>query len=194
MTDDRLMDARLTDNHGGMTRMRYLSLLLTLAALLLLAACQPNVDPQETQEPETGPTATAPLPAEGEATEESGPQVQASPTPDGYPAAPQPTQALDGYPAAPGAQALPTGYPDDMVVWMIRPLGQQCVDPEEYEYPDLDAAIAALEDAGVEVMDSGTAELGVCESCDCSTSEHFRVQIRALDMERAESLGWMRSR
>src|SRR5690606_40757376 len=88
-TDDRMTDARLTDNHGGMTRMRYLSLLLTLAALLLLAACQPNVDPQETQEPETGPTATAPLPAEGEATEESGPQVQASPTPDGYPAAPR---------------------------------------------------------------------------------------------------------
>jgi hypothetical protein len=170
--------------------MRYLSLLLTLAALLLLAACQPNVDPQETQEPETGPTATAPLPVEGEPTEESAPQ--ASPTPEGYPGLPQPTQSLDGYPAQPEAQAPPTGYPDDMVVWMMRPLGQQCVDPENYEYPELSAAVTALEEAGVEVMASETIEMAVCEACDCPTSEHFRVQISAQDMEQVESMGWTR--
>lgn len=151
---------------------------LTAALLFMLAACSGG--------PQPDPTATSP----SAPTEPAG--AAPTDTPQGYPAAPAPTEAPGDYPAAPTQAAAPNGYPADMPVWVLLPLGEQCVDPETYEYADLQAAVGALEDVGVEVMASETVELGVCEACDCPTSEHFRVQIQAQDLAGAESLGWSR--
>ncbi len=113
--------------------------------------------------------------------------------PEAYPAQPSPTPLPDNYPAAPPtpeATAEPTAYPADQEIWIVRPLGQQCVDPSTYEFPTLDAATAALADAGIEVLTAEEVVRHVCESCDCSTSEHYRVQIRAADLGAVQSLGW----
>jgi hypothetical protein len=75
---------------------------------------------------------------------------------------------------------------------MLRPLGQQCEDPATFEYEDVDEATTALEDAGVEVLGSEAVSLAVCTACNCPTSEHFRVQIRARDLGIAQDLGWIR--
>jgi hypothetical protein len=84
------------------------------------------------------------------------------------------------------------GYPgaDGETIWIVRPLGQQCVDPTTYVYPDLATAAAALTSAGVTVLASEELALMVCEACDCPTSEHFRVLINTSDYGLAESLGW----
>ena len=107
------------------------------------------------------------------------------------PARPTVTSIPEGYPA-PTEPALPEAYPAGATVWVLRPLGEQCVDPETYEYAEVDEAVAALEAAGVEVVASETVSLVVCEACDCPTSEHFRAQIAAEDLATAETLGWYR--
>lgn len=163
--------------------MKYVTLLISLIALLLLAACG-AADPAPAT-PDADATPTAP-PADQ-------PQVapEDTPTAEGYPAAPAATEQTEAYPAA-EAPAEPTGYPADMMVWVQQPWGTQCADSETYTYADLEEAVTALEDAGVAVQASETVELAVCQACDCPTSEHFRVQISAQDIEQAQTLGWTR--
>ena len=150
-------------------------IVMGIVLMAVLVACN-GTDGDGTAEPPSGDaTATAPIPST-----------------DGYPAQPTPTATSlpEDYPA-PTPVPPPTEYPADMEVWLLRPLGEQCVDPESYEFADLDAAVGALEEEGVEVLASEVIQLSVCEACDCPTSEHFRVQIRAADLGVAQSLGWM---
>ena len=145
--------------------------IIVLTTLLALAACTSAPEDNLTPSPvgDDDPTATVPLPAT-----------------EAYPAMP----TVDAeYPAP---VALPTAYPADMELWMVRPLGEQCVDPETYTYAHLDEAVEALEDAGVDVLAAEETARPVCAACDCPTSEHFRVRIRAQDLAVAEDLGWFR--
>lgn len=160
--------------------MRYLNIMLAMVGMIVLSACGPQA--AETPAPPSGgqPTITTAAPA----TDEAYPAQPPTPTPvtaEEYPGpasnTPQPTSE-------------PTAYPADKEVWVVRPLGQQCVDPATYEFADLDAAMQSLEEAGVEVLASEEVIRPVCQACDCSTSEHFRVQLLARDLAVAESLGW----
>jgi hypothetical protein len=153
---------------------RFLLLLTGLLTFLLAACNSGNVEPEATL-PVPPPSLT---PAATTGPSYPGP-VANTPIPDGYP-----------FPTAPAA---PVGYPDAAanLIWVIRPLGQQCVDPATYIYPDLSTAISALTDAGVAVLASEEIAMMVCEACDCPTSEHFRVQIYSADLAKVEPLGWI---
>lgn len=110
--------------------------------------------------------------------------------PDVYPP-PSSFPPSAAYPEMP-AEPVPNPYPDDGEITLLHAWGTQCVDPSLYDYADLEAAIADLEAAGVEVLDSGLTTLPVCEACRCATPEHFRVRINLVDIPRAEALGWFR--
>jgi hypothetical protein len=144
---------------------------VTLLLLLLVAACSPAAEPTPT------PLPTFPPPAETDTPE------------SGYPAPAQATMPPEAYPAeAPTPLPEPTGYPDDARVWLVKPAGAQC---QEYTV-DLRDAVAALRDAGVEVINSQVVNLLVCEACDvCPSSEHYRVLVDAGQRAAAEALGWV---
>lgn len=152
---------------------RFMLLWAGLLALLLVACNSGNVEPE----------ATLPVPP---------PSLTPATTDPSYPGPAANTPVPDGYPF-PTAPAAPGGYPDPAsdTIWVIRPLGQQCVDPATYIYPDLSTAISALTDAGVAVLASEEVAMMVCEACDCPTSEHFRVQIYSADLAKVEPLGWI---
>jgi hypothetical protein len=148
---------------------------VTLGALLLVACGGPE-------------TAATPTPTP---TVMALPQIDPTPpTVDAYPAPIQPVQPAepaDGYPAAPASPALPSGYPGD-ATWFILPAGSQC---EEPLYADLQAAVAALQGAGISVITAETVTLPVCQGCGCPTSEHYRVEIPAGAANAAMALEWM---
>jgi hypothetical protein len=148
--------------------------------LVLLAACNSTEEPNANEptpfiSPSLTPIATIDP-------SYPGPQAINTPLPDAYPL--QPTPA----PAQPDA-----AYPgtNGETMWIVRPLGQQCVDLSTYTYPDLSTAVAALTTAGITVLSSEEVALMVCEACDCPTSEHFRVLINSSDFAAAQTLGWM---
>ncbi|MEW5985335.1 MAG: hypothetical protein AB1791_01730 [Chloroflexota bacterium] len=147
-------------------------LLFPFTVVLLLAACGGPA----------APTPTAPLP------EATAPFPAATPADQtGYPAPTQPALP-ESYPAAPeSAPTLPAGYPGGEV-WVVRPAGLQCESPGPYA--DLKAAVAALEEAGVAVLQPETINLAVCSACGCPTSEHFRVKIDPAGLATALALGW----
>jgi hypothetical protein len=156
--------------------------LLFALLLLLLAACN-----SDTNEPDITPEATQPaaLPTTDSGSYPAPDLMVSTPLPDAYPVnpivpvVPETTSPYPGYPGAEGE-----------TIWIVRPLGQQCVDPTTYVYPDLATAAAALTSAGVTVLASEELALMVCEACDCPTSEHFRVLINSSDYGLAEPLGW----
>ncbi|MCI0399421.1 MAG: hypothetical protein L0332_29305 [Chloroflexi bacterium] len=151
--------------------MKRLLLLLSLSLIGLLVACNGG-DGEET------PEVTTPGPA------------GSTPTVQGYPALPTPTAPLPGeYPPPQPEAVQPTAYPAGSLFWIVRAAGQQCADPT---YPTLQSAIDALEQAGVEVLQSEEVSLAVCEACDCPTSQHYRIQIDANDLDAAAGLGWRR--
>ena len=171
---------------------RYLGLFMLILALVLLAACQgTNGVGGETSTPGSGdevvpqgsPTSasvpseatTTPIPVDGYPP----PPPTSVPSPEGYPGPPTPIPTLDPYPAG-------------VLIWIVRPVGEQCADPEASEVSDLQEAVAELAAAGVPVESSGTVDLLVCAACGCPTSTHYRVQIQATNFSRAESLGWVR--
>jgi hypothetical protein len=157
-------------------------LFIILLLMASMAACDggaqaPTTEPTRASEPGAQP-ATLTVPAMATATSEPG----------GYPpfAAPTLPGVDEGYPAGP----LPTldPYPGGLAT-IIRPMGLQCEDPI---FPDLSAAIASLEEAGITVVAAEEIGLEVCEACGCATSTHFRVQINVADLDRALKLGWQR--
>jgi hypothetical protein len=160
-------------------------------AILLLSACRGAARPEV-------PAATLPS--------YPGP-VPTLPDPDPYPVRPAPTPLPAAYPSleapaptsTPPAQAtllapeepVPAGTsPAGEAIWLLRPWGIQCEDPASFEYKDVSAAAAALEDAGVEVLAAESVALMVCQACGCATSEHFRVLIPAAGLSQALALGW----
>jgi hypothetical protein len=157
------------------------TIFLTLSVfLLLLAACNSPDEPNANEatpfiSPSLTPIATVDP-------SYPGPQVSNTPPSAAYPI--QPTPA----PAQPDA-AYPGANGETM--WIIRPLGQQCVDPSTYTFPDLSTTVAALTTAGITVLSAEEIALMVCEACDCPTSEHFRVLINSSDYAAAQTLGWL---
>lgn len=147
-------------------------LLVLVMLLLMVTAC--------TAGPEETPTATAPAandtPAPG--LEPAATPLPATETPEGYPG-----------PGATIPELMPTSpYPADSEFWLVRAAGLQCEDPA---YPDLQSAVAALEGAGVTILESEEADLGVCEACGCPTSQHYRIRVLGSDITRAQALGWV---
>jgi hypothetical protein len=143
-----------------------------------------------------GETAT-PTPDIPQATASRFPGEESPPGPagtaQGYPAPATATETPAGYPAAatPTAPGLPEGYPAgvDGEVWIVHAAGEQCQDA--LTYPDLASAEAALEAAGVTVLDSEAISLAVCQACGCPTSEQYRVRINAADVAKALALDWV---
>jgi hypothetical protein len=77
-----------------------------------------------------------------------------------------------------------------MLIWIVHPAGEQCANGPIY--PDSEFAATALESAGVLINEIETISLNVCQACGCPISEHFRAQIDASDISKAEALGWRR--
>ena len=181
--------------------------LICLMVMTWLAACGPAAPVQtpeipgendSTQTPEL-PNETPPAPATGTVTEDASaaPTHTPPPLPEGYPAqpAPPPASAASGYPAqpltAPAVDSYPAGEAvGDELVWVIRPLGEQCAEPDQNGYTDLREAVAALTAAGLTVGEAEMTNLIVCSACGCPTSAHFRIQVDVSDVAAAESLGW----
>lgn len=153
---------------------------LTLVLLITLAACTGTDPVVEPTAPAANPTAT-------------------SDSQQAYPALPTAEQTTidQGYPPSTPNLPLPDSYPDPEEkegVWIIRPVSeQQCTEdgsPPAKTYPDLNAAVSALESNGIEVTASETVGLMVCEACTCPSSEHYRVLINPADLDAALKLDW----
>src|SRR5690606_19136967 len=147
--------------------MKRLTLTLTCLLLIFLVACTPSrPDEDPTTEPSQRGT---PVP---DATSDTPSDPAATDRPDDYPV-PTPLQEPtrpEGYPEPEVFPTLTPKYPaseDARGVWVLRPLGVQCTEPSTYEFATIDDAVAALEEAGVEVLESEMVSLAVCESCDC---------------------------
>jgi hypothetical protein len=144
-------------------------LLLIPLLLIFLAACSGGVETTptapagiETQAPGLVPAATNEAPA-------------ATATPEGYPGVVIPEAPVN------------SAYPADAEFWLVRAAGLQCEDPA---YPDLESAVAALEDAGVAILESEATTLAVCEACGCPTPEHYRIRVLGSEVNKALPLGW----
>jgi hypothetical protein len=148
-------------------RLRMAILIMGLLALLLAACGSPTPAATPTT-PATPDIANTPYPA---------PALPVTPVPE----------AESGYPPPLPTPQLPSGYPANST-WLVRPAGIQCETPE---YPDLEAAVAALADAGVTVQSAETISLPVCLACGCPTSEHYRVLIAPADVGAALALDWI---
>jgi hypothetical protein len=161
---------------------RFVVLALLLAALV--AACSGGSDAEPTIQPTKDSPTEAPT-----STVEAPPVEAPTAEPTAYPDPPTPTPpGIDaGYPAF-IPQPTIDPYPGGLVT-ILHPMGIQC---EEPEFPDLSAAVGALEEAGIVVLAAEEIALNVCESCNCATSEHFQVQINVDDMDKAIELGWTR--
>lgn len=165
-------------------------MLLSIFVLALVIACGP------------APDTTTPTPGGAEGDIFPRPTITPMPEGDSLPE-PEATDAADAYPAEPDQASQPEGYPagqeegiqpesaypgQEDTVWVVFPVGTQC--EEGGEYDDLDEAIAALDVAGVTVVDQGTNELIVATACGQPTSEHYGAQILTEGLAQAEDLGW----
>lgn len=164
---------------------------------LILAACGSQPGPEPTNVGATEPAL--------EPVEDVFPKVTITPTavreiesapetaPDdsSYPAPPTITPFPEGYPAivtpAPTHDPYPAG---EGTIWIIRPVGIQCESPNDYA--DIQAAVADLKAIGVETLAQEMIDIPVTAVCGAPTSAHFRVQINAPDLAKAELLGWMK--
>ncbi|MCL4868243.1 MAG: hypothetical protein KJ063_04680 [Anaerolineae bacterium] len=152
--------------------------LLTLL-LLTLVACGGGTS----NEPDAVPTLIEPAALPTLSNDSYPAPIMPTPfNPDGYPGGLYPTiEVVSPYPGVTG-----------QTIWILRPLGQQCMDPESHTYPNLAAAVTALTNAGVTVLEARDERLMVCEACDCPTPEHFRARINLSDYGKATPLGWYR--
>lgn len=172
--------------------------ILGLLIILLITACGPAA-PSETPPPDSDRGDTLEVAPEETAVpqEIAAPTITPPPPPESYPAPPPPPANSESYPAAPAAlpPAPPAGYPDaypgaEGLVWILRPVGEQCAEADQNSYADLQEAVAALTAAGLTVGEAEMTELMVCSACGCPTSAHYRVQVDAADVPTAVSLGW----
>lgn len=162
--------------------------------LLLVAACGPANKP-ETETTEESATAVAEPTREAESTD---PDIAPRPTitpraegeDDAYPALPELDPLPEGYPAAEPITSIDP-YPGvDETAVIIHPVGEQCSEPSEFRYADLQDATADLTAAGVNVLSSTTTNLIVTDVCGGPTSAHYQVTIDANDLEVAEAIEW----
>ncbi len=174
-----------SDQRANFSFINHFSFIILLVGLLLLSACSSGG-----QEPTAEPTLEATSPVPVVATVPPKATEVGPPTPAGYPApandigAPEPP----GYPEPPSIEPTVDPYPGGFAV-IQHSAGVQCEDPL---FPDLDSAIAALEQAGIKVQEGEEMQLLVCESCSCPTSTHYRVLIHPAELDAALALGWQR--
>lgn len=167
---------------------RILLLLITIFAILFLAACGPSNNESEATDDESSEPAVE---------EDIVPRVTVTSTPgsedDAYPGEagrPTATPLPEGYPEPVAPTEVPESYPADGeagAVYVAISAGVQC---EDALYNSEDEAIAALEATGVEVDNSQTIELMVTQSCGSPMSTHYVAEISASDMATAEDAGW----
>jgi hypothetical protein len=165
--------------------MKVIYLLLSILLLAFLAGCGPSqgaatpgATPDPTQEGQEALPEEETLPQPTAAPEGYPAPPAASPTPEGYPGAPTPLPTQDPYP----------GVESEGLVWIVKPVGVQCEDAGEANLP---AAVSELTEADVAVQASETSTLAVCTVCGCPTSEHYRVQIAAADLNKVTEMGWV---
>ena len=174
--------------------MKKITLLLSVLLIGLLAACsgEPEEQPTATSEPAFEPvsTPTEIVPPTEPATLEPTPEPGYPPPEDSEPYPPPTPEEPESYPPPIAPTPTLNPYPDSEIA-IIHPAGVQC---EEPLYPDLEAAIAALEEGGVTVLDGESEEFLVCEACDCPTSTHYRLFIDPNTLQYALDLGWWRER
>lgn len=170
--------------------------LVLLIFVTLLAACTANTPAPTAVPPEPAgdaPLATVTPPAQPEGLESGADDDLIFDPDEGYPALATAQPVPEEYPA-PTAVSPPNGYDDAVAeefAWVLFPVGEQCAEPEESVYQDLNEAITALAAAGVPVNDSEMTDLMVCEACGCPTSAHYRVQIDGNFVATAVSMGWV---
>jgi hypothetical protein len=159
-------------------------LLSSLIIVLVLSACgASDEDPTEVS-PEPTKEGVLALP-----TVEPSLNLPGYPEPSDPGAYPGPEEPA-GYPAPPIMTAAPAAYPEGTTFWMDHSAGLQCEEP--LTYPTIDDALAALEEKGVIALKSESFGMAVCEACGCPTSQHYRVNIDANDLDKAITLGWNR--
>lgn len=163
----------------------YKRLTIALAiGLLFVAACgaAPEATPSATETPPRPSPTPAPLttPVTGVPAEEAYPGEMISPT---FPPMEQ------DYPAPPPADVpLFDPYPAEGQVWIIHPQGQQCAEPV---YADLEAAVTAMNEAGIGVHSAEEISLMVAAGCDFPTPTHYRLLIDTADLGPAQALNWV---
>ena len=164
---------------------RHYFVLIMLGFVMTFVACGPSNSVTEEDAtagaPEVNTTTVEEVPADGYGYPEAEPPV-ATAVPEEYPIATVPPPPPVAYPDARDAYPAAEGE-----VWVVRPVGVQCEDPE---YTDIQDAITDLKAIGVEVLDSETFEMPTASVCGGPTSAHFRVLIAAEDAEAAAALGW----
>ena len=160
-------------------------MLTILALILTLSACSGSTDPDPTKESKKPAEEAAPaLPTLDTSLVE--PSFPLPSDPEAYPEPEVPSEN----PALPIATSTPFAYPEGTTFWITHPAGFQCEDPPMY--PTLDDAVGALEENGVAVISAEAFGMMVCEACGCPTSEFYRANIDANDLDTAISIGWNR--
>jgi len=167
-------------------------LIFVLLAVVLIAACGPAVPATPPANPDgdgdTGGLQPRPTPTTAAL---NGQPAQSNPANSSYPPPlPSPTPFPEGYPAAPSLSTVDPYPAQEGSVWILHPVGVQCSDPSEYKYQTEQDVIADLTAVGITVQQITLTELMVCSACDCPTSTHYRVQIPAADLSKAEALEW----
>lgn len=161
------------------------TILLISLILLMLTACGAATETAPT--PTTLPSTALPQPGTAPRATVT-PAGATSDDTSGYPAPPTLTPYPEGY-VGPDLGAANAPYPAAAgFVWIIRPSGLQCGDGLDYD--TLEAAVAPLSQAGIEVVAQMSVNLMVCEACSCPTSLHYRAQIAEADVAATEKLGW----
>jgi hypothetical protein len=183
----------ITPNKTG-EMMKKLILLWILLAAVALTGCFGDEEEATGEPGEDGPVLPVSTPSKSgsdglEDGDEPGSDGYPGPPEEpGYPAPSLPTAISPGYPA-PSPVATLDSYPGGFAIF-TQPAGLQCEDPT---FANMDAAVAQLEEAGIEVLKISRVDLMVCEACGCPTSEQFRVSIDPADVAAALLLGWQRT-
>jgi hypothetical protein len=160
-------------------------MLTTLVMLLALSACSGSADPDATKESKKPAEEAAPaLPTLDTSLVE--PSFPLPSDPEAYPEPEEPS----GYPPPPIVTSTPYAYPEGTTFWITHAAGLQCEQP--LIYPTLDDAVRALEENRVAVISAEAFDMMVCQACGCPTSEFYRANIDAYDLDTAISIGWNR--
>ena len=162
-------------------------ILIAISAIIILAACTTEPEPDATEQPLPGMPTVGSQPADTQPSTAPLPGDDGYPVPGEMPSYPPPLE-LEAYPEPPSEVPTPFSYPQGTSVWVIHAMGLQCEDPPAY--PDLKTAIDTLAAAEINIQDSEEVGLMVCEACGCPTSTHFRILIDGSDLPKAINLGW----
>ena len=161
-------------------------MLTILVLILALSACSSSTDPEPTVKSKKPTEEAAPaLP-----TLDTSLVEPSFPLPSDSDAYPEP-EVPSGYPPPPPIMtSTPYAYPEGTTFWILHSAGIQCEEP--LIYTARDDAVDDLEENGVTVISAEAVSMMVCQACGCPTSEFYRANIDAYDLDTAISIGWNR--